>query len=1060
MGKHRKTKMILSFLLMLSLISGNVFNVNAVNTVDTEYDLVELDRGQTTSEQLITDGDFEKGGSAWTQGRDKSIASGVSYGEGTRSGMLPSNNGNSYIGQIVNVSPNTEYTLKTYIKTNAADAKVNLCIRGGTESQMQANAGDVLFDEKYGGTDWTPVEVTFNSGSHSFVLVSLVKWEENTASSAYRNPAYIDNVSLKLANPELMVNGDFENGNNSWKKIGTATISNNMWEGEYIAYEGQYYGMLPSQTNNAALYQTLELKANTTYHVKAKVAVQTGGEVIFAVKTPDLSGHYPGGTIETKIEGTGLSWVDFEYEFTTKTQTSVAVAFIKWSDTTSGGVYNGQVYIDNVSLKEVSKEVEEPKDENYNIIWADDFNNDKLDDSKWDYELGCIRGVEQQHYTNSDDNVFMRDGKLVLKATDRALEDQYKNPRGNRRVIYDSGSVRTHGKYEFLYGRIEMKAKLPRGKGVFPAFWTLGADFVLDGDIDSKQGYGWARCGEIDIMELIGSESGVRNRTVYQTIHTDDGLTEDNGKLAGQGYTISEDFYNDYHIFGIDWSENKVEWYVDDQIVCTADYSDTSIAKNRIAQKALNRPQYIQMNLAMGGNWPGDAGTNLAGSEFVIDYVYYARNNEQQAAADAYYASAPQLNGLKNITMVEGDTPDLLKDVTTIDGYYVDYSVENGPMFTNVGGCTSVDLLCHGKDDVDSLADLPVGTYNLHYTAIPNNVEYKSNNSPDGTKEYKFARRTMTLTVEERNFPTDYQLQGQKGQELSTVSLPEGWSWQNGQVILNNEVEKHNVVHSSGKVVEVNVKVIDFSRLNNLIDQAKEKILNQANYVSSTIDELKTVLSQAEEMLNTYPAQNQITSMETLLQDTIAHLQLLADKTQLRALYDAVKEYDQTKYTASSWEVFEQALKNAKSILDEEAVTQEEVENITLILQNAKNGLKEKDDEVTTPEKPKPEEPGTPENPEESSVPEKPGQPGDEDEKPQPPVVKPTDPDDEINSDVLGEEVDTTNKPTKPIDKPNQTTNIKNVNGVQTGDVTMVAPYAILAVCAIGMYMGIRKKEQ
>ena len=76
------------------------------------------------------------------------------------------------------------------------------------------------------------------------------------------------------------------------------------------------------------------------------------------------------------------------------------------------------------------------------------------------------------------------------------------------------------------------------------------------------------------------------------------------------------------------------------------------------------------------------------------------------------------------------------------------------------------------------------------------------------------------------------------------------------------------------------------------------------------------------------------------------------------------------------------------------------------------------------------------------------------------PAITPTDPDDDINSDVLGEEVDTTNKPAKPVVKPNQTTNIKDVNGVQTGDVTMVAPYAILAVCAIGMYMGIRKKEQ
>ena len=348
--------------------------------------------------------------------------------------MLPSNNGNSYIGQIVNVSPNTEYTLKTYIKTNAADAKVNLCIRGGTESQMQANAGDVLFDEKYGGADWTPVEVTFNSGSHSFVLVSLVKWEENTASSVYRNPAYIDNVSLKLANPELMVNGDFENGNNSWRKIGTAAISNNMWEGEYIAYEGQYYGMLPSQTNNAALYQTLELKANTTYNVKAKVAVQTGGEVIFAVKTPDLSGHYPGGTIETKIEGTGLSWVDFEYEFTTKTQTSVAVAFIKWSDTTSGGVYNGQVYIDNVSLKEVSKEVEEllrrmksEREEkqinDFGWVWYTPYiteeeciNNGTLND--WCKKAGEMIGIPTLH--NHD---LRHSGSNILKELGMDIQD-------------------------------------------------------------------------------------------------------------------------------------------------------------------------------------------------------------------------------------------------------------------------------------------------------------------------------------------------------------------------------------------------------------------------------------------------------------------------------------------------------------------------------------------------------------------------------------------------------------------------------------------------------------
>ena len=140
------------------------------------------------------------------------------------------------------------------------------------------------------------------------------------------------------------------------------------------------------------------------------------------------------------------------------------------------------------------------------MVWADDFNKGQLDTSNWDYELGSIRGVEQEHYVNDPENVYVKDGQLVLQVTNRDKEDQYKNPRGNRQVIYNSGSIRTHGKREFLYGRIEMKAKLPKGKGAFPAFWTLGSDFTLDGRISSEQGASWPVCGEIDIMEMIGAE--------------------------------------------------------------------------------------------------------------------------------------------------------------------------------------------------------------------------------------------------------------------------------------------------------------------------------------------------------------------------------------------------------------------------------------------------------------------------------------------------------------------------------------------------------------------------
>jgi len=343
-------------------------------------------------------------------------------------------------------------------------------------------------------------------------------------------------------------------------------------------------------------------------------------------------------------------------------------------------------------------------------------------------------------------------------------------------------------------------------------------------------------------------------------------------------------------------------------------------------------------------------------------------------------------------------------------------------------------LLCHGKDDIDSLANLPVGTYNIHYSAIPNNVEYKSNHVPDGTKDYKFARRTMTLTVEERKFPTEYELRGKKGETLSTITLPEGWSWQNGQEVLNNDNETYNVVHESGKVVEVNVQVRDFSKLNDLVNEAKEKLINQADYVSSTISDLKDVLSQAKELLQTYPSQDKITEMESLVQDKMNSLQLLADKTQLKTLYDEVKEYDESKYTADSWEVFSKALKDAKAVLNKETATQNEVEASVLELQNAIKGLKE----VVIEQ---------PNQPVEPNIPQTPVQPDDK-ETPQEPIAIP---DDEIEKDVLGDKIKLDNK--QVVDKKEN----KKVNSAKTNDPFIIVPYAILALCAIGAYITIKK---
>ena len=357
-----------------------------------------------------------------------------------------------------------------------------------------------------------------------------------------------------------------------------------------------------------------------------------------------------------------------------------------------------------MSVKPVNEVVE---DDNYEMIWADDFNKGQLDTSNWDYELGSIRGVEQEHYVNDPENVYVKDGQLVLQVTNRDKEDQYKNPRGDRQVIYNSGSIRTHGKREFLYGRIEMKAKLPKGKGAFPAFWTLGSDFTLDGRISDEQGASWPVCGEIDIMEMIGAENGdlngKSNRKVYQTLHA--GSTKDVDKQTSVStYTLPEGIFNDdYHIFGVNWSKDKLEFYVDNQIVGTLDYNTLSNDKKEVYKRCFNRPQYIQLNLATGGNWAGDAGNNLAGTKYEVDYVYYGQNAQQKADSEAYYEDAIKINGEHDVTMTEGETPNLLEGVTSDQDSILDYSIDNEYSFKTKGGLTSVDLVCSGKNDKQRL---------------------------------------------------------------------------------------------------------------------------------------------------------------------------------------------------------------------------------------------------------------------------------------------------------------------------------------------------------------------
>ena len=551
-----------------------------------------------------------------------------------------------------------------------------------------------------------------------------------------------DLVELKRVKPgdNLLNSGDFTN-QSAW------TLKNS----EIVDINGVKYGHLKADVIDSVVKQTIAVKKNTDYIVS------------FMGKRNQTSSSY--GNVDIRVTGgsiidgthqliTGSEFQKHEIQFNSGDASSVDLEFVKWEDAGATEdvlvtVRDTEIWFGDVSLKE---KVDDGslEDEKYNFVWAEDFNGNQLNKNNWGYELGHIRGLEQQHYVNDVKNVYVDNGKLTIKATDRALEDQYQITAGGetRQVIYDSGSIRTHGKQEFLYGRIEIKAKLPKGQAVFPAFWTLGSNFTLDGSIAADQGYGWPRCGEIDIMELTGdrNDGSYNNRTVYQTLHYGD-TDNDDGVYAGNGtaYTLNNgNFNDDYHIFGLNWSEGKMEWYVDNQIVRTVDYSDDKLAK-----MALDKPQYVQLNLAMGGSWPGEVGTNLDGTTFDVDYVYYARNEQQQNAANEYYASVPQINGAKDMVMTIGSNPDLLAGITTATNYDIDFSIEDEHMFNNKGGNTKTHLLCKGKKDLDTIAKLKAGTYNLHYTAIPKNAVADSLNSNQLNRkaDYMFNRKTVILKV-------------------------------------------------------------------------------------------------------------------------------------------------------------------------------------------------------------------------------------------------------------------------------------------------------------------------
>lgn len=242
------------------------------------------------------------------------------------------------------------------------------------------------------------------------------------------------------------------------------------------------------------------------------------------------------------------------------------------------------------------------------LIWADEFNYEGLPDAaKWDYEHGFIRNNELQYYTKErQENVFVHNGHLEIKAVKEPFVNEFFNQKSKVRndsvASYTSGSINTLGKFSVQYGRIEMRAKLPKGKGIWPAFWMMGTD---------RTEVGWPKCGEIDIMEFVGHTPNV----IYGTCHYPD-FNRENHQSTG-GHILYESPFDDFHIYAIEWSEDKIDFYFDDQLYFSF---DTKNALNE-AENPFQKPFYLLLNLAVGGTWGGEVDDENLPQSYLIDYV-------------------------------------------------------------------------------------------------------------------------------------------------------------------------------------------------------------------------------------------------------------------------------------------------------------------------------------------------------------------------------------------------------------------------------------------------------
>ena len=247
-----------------------------------------------------------------------------------------------------------------------------------------------------------------------------------------------------------------------------------------------------------------------------------------------------------------------------------------------------------------------------NLTWHDEFNGEGLpDETQWSYEVGFVRNSEEQYYTKGRlENIFQKDGFLTI----RTLKEEYDltgkpNAKGRAKAEYTSAAIETLGKASWQYGRVEVRAKLPKGKGIWPAIWMMGDNILTAG---------YPECGEIDVMEYVGHTP----HRAWGTIHMQR-KDAPRDQVVSRGDSIlldkeGEEPEETFHVYALEWTKDFLKIFVDDHLILDFQRSEEEA---KTPEWPFDQKCYIKLNTALGGSWGGEVAEGTCPTDFQIDYV-------------------------------------------------------------------------------------------------------------------------------------------------------------------------------------------------------------------------------------------------------------------------------------------------------------------------------------------------------------------------------------------------------------------------------------------------------